>query len=108
MTEESLCFFGGIGMADLKAIGVLETKGLVPLIEGADAAVKAASVDLIEWRKIGRALVSFVVEGEVAAVRSAIDAAKDAASRVGEVVSDIVIPRPVEELGKTFETKKKR
>jgi ethanolamine utilization protein EutM len=89
-------------MAEQKAIGVLETKGLVPLIEGADAAVKAAHVDLVEWKQIGGGLVSFVVEGEVAAVRSAIEAAKESASRVGEVVSEVVIPRPVVELKATF------
>jgi ethanolamine utilization protein EutM len=89
-------------MADTKAIGVLETKGLTPLVEGADAAVKAAHVDLVEWRQIGGGLVSFVIEGEVAAVRSAIEAAKEAAARVGEVVSETVIPRPVVELKGTF------
>lgn len=85
-------------MAEIKSIGILETKGFVPLIEGADAAVKAANVDIVEWRQIGSGIVSFVVEGEVAAVRSAIEAAKEAASKVGEIISDMVIPRPVEEL----------
>lgn len=89
-------------MSDIKAIGVLETSGFVPLIEGADAAVKAANVDLIEWRKIGSGYVSFVIEGEVAAVRSSIDAARTAATAVGEVISELVIPRPVEELKTTF------
>jgi ethanolamine utilization protein EutM len=89
-------------MPEQKAIGILETKGLVPLIEGADAAVKAAHVDLIEWKQLGGGLVSFVVEGEVAAVRSAIESAKESASRVGEVVSEVVIPRPVAELKNTF------
>ncbi len=89
-------------MADSKAIGMLETKGLTPLIEGADAAVKAASVDLVEWRRIGSGLVSFVIEGEVAAVRSAIEAGKEAASRVGTVVSELIIPRPVSEIKSTF------
>ena len=89
-------------MADVKAIGILETNGFVPLIEGADAAVKAASVDVVEWRQVGSGYVSFVVEGEVSAVRSAIDAARESASKVGEVVSDLVIPRPVDELKTTF------
>jgi len=89
-------------MAEVKAIGILETRGFVPLIEGADAAVKAASVDVVEWRQVGSGYVSFVVEGEVSAVRSAIDAARESAARVGEVISDLVIPRPVEELKKTF------
>ena len=89
-------------MAEVKAIGVFETRGFTPLIEGADAAVKSANVDLVEWRQIGSGLVSFVVEGEVAAVRSAIEAARSSATGVGEVVSEIVIPRPVYELKTTF------
>jgi len=89
-------------MAEIKAIGVFETRGFTPLIEGADAAVKAANVDLVEWRKIGSGYVSFVVEGEVAAVRSAIEAARSSAGAVGEVISEVVIPRPVDELKVTF------
>ena len=89
-------------MSEIKSIGILETKGFVPLIEGADAAVKAANVDIVEWRQVGSGIVSFVVEGEVAAVRSAIEAARDAASRVGELISDMVIPRPVDELKTQF------
>ena len=89
-------------MAEIKAIGILETKGFVPLVEGADAAVKAANVDLIEWRRIGSGYMSFIVEGEVAAVRSAIESGKAAASRVGTVISDTVIPRPVDEIRQTL------
>jgi ethanolamine utilization protein EutM len=89
-------------MPDIKAIGILETKGFVPLIDGADAALKAANVDLVEWRPIGSGFVSFVIEGEVAAVRSAIDAARSAAAASGEVVSETVIPRPVDEVKTTF------
>ncbi len=91
-------------MAEVKAIGVLETKGFAPLIEGADAAVKAASVDVVEWRQVGSGFVSFIVEGEVSAVRSAIDAGRESASKVGEVISDLVIPRPVDELRTTFKS----
>ena len=89
-------------MAQVKSIGILETKGFVPLIQGADSAVKAADVDLVEWRQVGSGIVSFVVEGEVAAVRSAIDAARSAASAAGEVVSDTVIPRPADGIKKTY------
>jgi len=89
-------------MPDIKAIGILETKGFIPLVEGADAAVKAANVDIVEWRQIGSGFVSFVVEGEVAAVRSALEAARTAAAAVGEVVSETIIPRPVDELKTTF------
>jgi ethanolamine utilization protein EutM len=84
------------------AIGILETKGFAPLIQGADAALKAANVELLEWRQVGSAYVSFVIGGDVAAIRSAIDAAANAASKVGEVVSQLVIPRPVDELEKSF------
>ena len=81
-------------MAGRNAIGILETKGFAPLVLGADAAVKSANVELVEWRQVGSGYVSFVVEGDVAAVRSAIEAANEAASRVGEVMSQLVIPRP--------------
>lgn len=96
-------------MADaIKSIGVIETKGFSPLILAADTAVKAAAVDIVEWRKVGSGLVSFVIEGEVAAVRSAVDAAVAAASTVGEITSQVVIARPAEELKTTFETPKKK
>jgi microcompartment protein CcmL/EutN len=84
------------------AIGIIETKGFAPLILGADTALKAANVDLVEWRQIGSGYVSFTIEGDVAAVRSAIEAAAESASTKGEVISKLVIPRPVEELEKTF------
>lgn len=85
-------------MADLKAIGVFETKGLTPLIVGTDAAVKAANVDIIEWRPVGSGFVSCLFEGEVASVRSAMDAARNSASQIGEVTAVYVIPRPVDEI----------
>ena len=89
-------------MAVKMAIGILETKGFAPLVLGADAAVKAANVELVEWRQVGSGYVSFVIEGDVAAVRSAMDAGVDAASKAGEVLSQLVIPRPVDELETTF------
>jgi microcompartment protein CcmL/EutN len=89
-------------MADRKAIGILETRGFAPLVIGADAAVKAANVDLVEWRQVGSGYVSFVIQGDVAAVRSAMDAGVEAASKIGEVLSQLVIPRPVDELDTTF------
>ena len=89
-------------MALKKAIGILETKGFAPLVQGADAAVKAANVEMVEWRQVGSGYVSFVIEGDVAAVRSAMDAGVDAASKVGEVLSQLVIPRPVDELESSF------
>jgi ethanolamine utilization protein EutM len=86
-----------------KSIGIIETKGFTPLILAADTAVKAASVDIVEWRQVGSGFVSVVIEGEVAAVRSAVDAAIGAASRVGEITSSTVIARPVDELDTTFD-----
>ncbi len=89
-------------MAARNAIGILETKGFACLVLAADAAVKSANVELIEWRKVGSGYVSFVIEGDVAAVRSAIESAVEAASRVGEVLSQLVIPRPVDEIDALF------
>ncbi|MDR3628453.1 MAG: BMC domain-containing protein [Ignavibacteriaceae bacterium] len=89
-------------MAVKNAIGILETKGFAPLIQGADTAIKAANVELIEWRQVGSGYVSFIVEGDVAAVRSAIEAGAEAASKIGEVVSQLIIPRPVDDLDLTF------
>ena len=83
----------------MEALGLLETKGLVALIEGCDAMVKAANVTLIGWQKIGSGLVTAMVVGDVAAVKAAIDAGAAAAGRVGEVVGVQVIPRPHEDLG---------
>ncbi|MDW7682029.1 MAG: BMC domain-containing protein, partial [bacterium] len=56
-------------MSDVKSIGILETRGFTALISGADAALKAANVELVEWRQVGSGIVSFIIEGEVAAVR---------------------------------------
>ena len=73
---------------------MIETKGLVAMIEAADAMVKAADVTLVGWEKIGNGYVTVLARGEVAAVKSATDAGAEAARRVGEVVSVHVIPRP--------------
>jgi microcompartment protein CcmL/EutN len=89
-------------MANGNAIGIVETKGFAPLVQGADAAIKAANVEMIEWKQVGSGYVSFVIEGDVAAVRAGVDAAVEAASRIGEVVSELVIARPIDELDKTF------
>jgi ethanolamine utilization protein EutM len=84
------------------AIGLLETKGLVAAINGADAAVKAASVKIIKVEKIGSAYVTVIIRGDVAAVKAAIDAAAEAATKYGEVISAHVIPRPHDEVEKSF------
>lgn len=78
----------------MEALGMIETKGLVPCIEAADAAVKAANVRLVGYEKIGSGLVTILFRGEVAACRAACDAGAAAAQRVGEVASVHVIPQP--------------
>jgi len=73
----------------LQALGMVETRGLVPLIEAADAMVKAASVELVGWDRVGSGLVTVFVRGDVAAVKASTDAGAAAAH---------VIPRPHDEL----------
>ena len=82
------------------AIGLIETRGLVGSIEAADAMVKAANVSLIGREKIGGGLVTVIVEGDVGAVKAAVDAGASAAKRVGELISVHVIPRPHTDLAK--------
>lgn len=78
-----------------KAIGLLETRGLVALVSGTDAMLKSANVELVgPMKQVGSALVSAVVVGDVAAVKAATDAGAQAAGTVGDVVSVQVIPRP--------------
>jgi ethanolamine utilization protein EutM len=83
----------------MEALGMVETKGLVALVEASDAMIKSANVTLIGWQKIGSGLVTAMVVGDVAAVKAAVDAGAAAAGRVGEVVGVQVIPRPHEDLG---------
>jgi ethanolamine utilization protein EutM len=82
-----------------EALGLLETKGLVALMEGTDAMLKAANVEMMGWDKAGAGMVTCFVRGDVAAVKAAVDAGAEAAGRVGTVVSVHVIPRPHDELG---------
>ncbi|GAB6170177.1 hypothetical protein JCM1393_26370 [Clostridium carnis] len=84
---------GGIKMGQ-QALGMLETRGLVAAIEGADAMVKAANVELIGTEKIGSGLVTVMVRGDVGAVKAATEAGSEVASRLGEVIAIHVIPRP--------------
>src|SRR3954468_520034 len=83
----------------VEALGMIECKGFVALVEACDAMLKAANVALIGWDKIGSGLVTAFVAGDVAAVKAAVDAGAAAASRIGEVVSVQVIARPHEDLG---------
>lgn len=93
--------------ATMEALGLIETKGLVCLIEASDAMLKAANVKLVGWTKIGSGMVSALITGDVAAVRAAVDAGVSAAQRIGEVVSSQVIPRPHEEIGAALPPVKK-
>ena len=77
-----------------EALGMIETRGFVGMVEASDAMVKAARVELVGYEKIGGGFVTAVVRGDVAAVKAATDAGARAAERVGELVSVHVIPRP--------------
>jgi len=77
-----------------QALGLIETKGIVGAIEAADAMVKAANVQLEGMTKVGGGLITVSVRGDVGAVKAAVDAGTSAASRVGQVISSHVIPRP--------------
>jgi len=83
----------------MEALGMIETKGFIALVEATDAMMKAANVDFLGWDKVGSGLVSAFVTGDVAAVKAATDAGANSAGRIGEVVSVQVIPRPHEDLG---------
>jgi len=83
----------------MEALGMIETKGFVALVEATDAMMKAANVQFLGWDKVGSGMVSAFVTGDVAAVKAATDAGANSAGRVGEVVSVQVIPRPHEDLG---------
>src|SRR3984885_11224842 len=77
-----------------EALGMIETKGFVGMVEASDAMVKAAKVELVGYEKIGGGYVTAIVRGDVAAVKAATEAGQRAAERVGELVSVHVIPRP--------------
>ncbi|MFO1492633.1 MAG: BMC domain-containing protein [Kiritimatiellia bacterium] len=81
------------------ALGMIEARGLSTLLEAADAALKAANVEMIGWEKVGSGLVTAFFRGDVAAVKSAIEAGAEAAKRIGEVMAVQVIPRPHDDLG---------
>jgi ethanolamine utilization protein EutM len=83
----------------MEALGMIETKGFVALVEASDAMMKAANVQFLGWDKVGSGLVTAFVTGDVAAVKAATDAGASAAGRIGEVVSVQVIPRPHDDLG---------
>ena len=76
------------------AIGMLETKGLVALVEATDAMAKAANVEIVKRVDIGGGLVTTVVRGDVGSVRAAVEAGANAASQIGELMASHIIPRP--------------
>ena len=83
-----------------QAIGLIETKGFVAVVEAADAMLKAADVELVGTEKIGSGLVTVIVKGEVGAVKAATESGSEAASRLGELVAVHVIPRPHADIAK--------
>ena len=86
-----------------QAVGLLEVKGLIALVHGTDAMLKAADVKLVgPMKQVGSALCTGVVEGDVAAVKAATDVGAQAASTQGEVVSVQVIPRPHDDVAKVL------
>lgn len=85
-----------------RAIGLIETKGLIAAVNGADAAIKAASVTIIKIEKIGSAYVTVVLRGDVAAVKAAVEAGVEVAAKYGEIIGANVIPRPHSEVEEVF------
>ncbi|EGA89419.1 ethanolamine utilization protein [Planococcus donghaensis MPA1U2] len=83
-----------------QAIGMIETKGLVGAIEAADAMIKAANVKLIKQEFVDGGIVTIIVQGDVGAIQAAVDAGREAAKRVGELLGAHVIPRPDESVYK--------
>ena len=86
----------------MDALGMIECRGLVAMIEAADAMVKAANVTLVGYERVDAGLVTAIVRGDVASVKAATDAGAAAARKVGELVGVHVIPRPVDGLGEIF------
>ena len=84
------------------AIGLIETKGLIALVEATDAMAKAANVQIVKRVSIGGGLVTTVVTGDVGSVRAAVEAGSAAASQVGDLVGSHVIPRPAEGLNAAY------
>ncbi len=84
----------------MEALGMVETRGLTAAVEAADAMVKAAQVTLIGTEKIGSGLVTVMVRGDVGAVKAAVEAGAQNASRLGELVATHVIPRPHQDVEK--------
>src|SRR5215510_802947 len=80
------------------ALGMIETRGLIGMIEAADAMLKTANVVLVSWQKVDAGLVTALIRGDVGSVKAATDAGAAAARRVGELIGVHVIPRPADDL----------
>ena len=85
-----------------QSLGIIETLGFATAIEAADAAVKAANVELAEYLKVGGGKVNIIIRGDVAAVKAAVEAGVASASQIGQVQGQTVIPRPSEKLVPKF------
>ncbi|SKC66076.1 BMC domain-containing protein [[Eubacterium] yurii] len=82
-----------------EALGLIETVGMVPAIEAADKMLKAADVELIAYENVGSTLVTIMVKGDVAAVRSSVEAGAEAAAAIGKLTAKNVMPRPIRAVG---------
>ena len=83
-----------------EALGLVETRGMVPAIQAADVMLKAADVLLVSYENVGSGLVTIMVKGDVAAVRSAVEQGAAAAAAIGEMTAAHVMPRPIRRVGK--------
>lgn len=82
----------------IDALGIIETLGFTAAIQAADAAVKSANVKLGKWVKVGGGKVNIIIRGDVAAVKAAVESGVQAASNIGSVESEVIIPRPSDKL----------
>jgi microcompartment protein CcmL/EutN len=82
-----------------EALGLIETVGMVPALEGADKMLKAAEVELVSYENIGSTLVTIMVKGDVAAVTAAVKAGAEAAAAIGKLTAQNVMPRPISAVG---------
>ena len=86
-------YYGG------EALGLVETVGMVPAIEATDKMLKAADVELIAYENVGSTLVTIMVKGDVAAVKSSVEAGAAAAAAIGKLTAKNVMPRPIKAVG---------
>ena len=84
-----------MGLKNGEALGMIETLGMVPALDGADFMLKAADVELVSYENVGSTLVTVIIKGDVAAVTSAVEAGAKAAASVGKLTAHNVIPRPI-------------